>query len=50
MLERSAVKVASCVLMGEGSREAPDLPDLWCAKKRLAVPAGENPEYWDQVL
>src|SRR5450756_574772 len=27
MLERSAVKVASCVLMGEGSREAPDLPD-----------------------
>ena len=27
MLERSAVKVASCVLMVEGSREAPDLPD-----------------------
>ena len=27
MLERSAVKVASCVLMGEGDREVPDLPD-----------------------
>ena len=25
-LERSAVKVARCVLRGEGSREAPDLP------------------------
>ncbi len=26
MLERSAVKVACCVLRGERSREAPDLP------------------------
>ena len=26
MLERSAVKVARCVLRGERSREAPDLP------------------------
>ena len=26
MLERSAAKVARCVLRGEGSREAPDLP------------------------
>jgi len=25
-LERSAAKVARCVLRGEGSREAPDLP------------------------
>jgi len=27
MLERSAVKVASCVLMGERDREVSDLPD-----------------------
>lgn len=26
MLERSAVKIARCVLRGERSREAPDLP------------------------
>jgi len=26
MLERRAAKVARCVLRGEGSREAPDLP------------------------
>jgi len=27
-LERSAAKVARCVLRGEGSREAPDLPGV----------------------
>ena len=32
MLERSAVKVASYVLMGEGDREVPDLPDWMVAK------------------
>src|SRR5437870_1217227 len=31
-LERSAVKVARCVLRGERSREAPDLPGARCAK------------------
>ena len=34
MLERSAAKVARCVLRGEKSREAPDLPgDCLGAKK-----------------
>jgi len=28
MLERSAAKVARCVLRGERSREAPDLPSV----------------------
>ncbi len=28
MLERSAAKVARCVLRGERSREAPDLPGV----------------------
>ena len=33
MLERSAVKVARCVLRGERSREAPDLPGGFTSQK-----------------
>ena len=32
-LERSAVKVARCVLRGERSREAPDLPGAFMINK-----------------
>jgi len=35
MLERSAAKVARCVLRGERSREAPDLPEVL----RIVTPA-----------
>jgi len=34
MLERSAVKVASCVLMGERDREVSDLPDILFDKEK----------------
>jgi len=33
-LERSAAKVARCVLRGERSREAPDLPGDACGYKK----------------
>jgi hypothetical protein len=45
-LERSAVKVARCVLRGERSRKAPDLPGVRQAKLgascRVEVPAEEG--------
>ena len=42
MLERSAVKVARCVLRGERSREAPDLPGAILPQALLlASPAGK---------
>ncbi len=34
MLERSAVKAASCVLMGERDREVPDLPDVYSCESK----------------
>ena len=34
-LERSAVKVARCVLRGERSREAPDLPGVGSAGRQI---------------
>ena len=37
MLERSAVKVARCVLRGERSREAPDLPGAASQTKGMSV-------------
>jgi hypothetical protein len=42
MLERSAAKVARCVLRGERSREAPDLPGAGSQNTR--VPATFTPE------
>jgi hypothetical protein len=37
MLERSAVKVARCVLRGERSREAPDLPGAFVHRVTVRV-------------
>ena len=54
-LERSAVKVARCVLRGERSREAPDLPGVRQAKLgascQVEVPAEEGlTNHSDRVL